>query len=150
MTLKWSAIDFDREAVTLEESKTGRSMRPLGGAAVAVLREIEREEGSDYVFPGQVPGSHLVELRKVWDRVRTDAGLTDVRLHDLRHSVASIAASGGASLPLIGALLGHRDVKSTQRYAHLTDDARKLVADKTAQEISDALGGRSTRILALR
>ncbi|MBK7832776.1 MAG: site-specific integrase [Gemmatimonadetes bacterium] len=150
LTLRWSAIDFDREAVTLEESKTGRSMRPLGSAAVAVLREIEREEGSDYVFPGQVPGSHLVELRKVWDRVRTDAGLTDVRLHDLRHSVASIAASGGASLPLIGALLGHRDVKSTQRYAHLTDDARKLVADKTAREISDALGGQGTPVTPLR
>ncbi len=138
------------EAVTLEESKTGRSMRPLGSAALAVLREIDREEGSDFVFPGQAPGSHLVEIRKVWNRVRTDACLTDVRLHDLRHSVASIAASGGASLPLIGALLGHRDVKSTQRYAHLTDDARKLVADKTAREISDALAGRVTSVVPLR
>lgn len=150
LTLRWSAIDFDREAVTLEESKTGRSMRPLGSAALAVLREIDREEGSDFVFPGQAPGSHLVEIRKVWNRVRTDACLTDVRLHDLRHSVASIAASGGASLPLIGALLGHRDVKSTQRYAHLTDDARKLVADKTAREISDALAGRVTSVVPLR
>lgn len=149
LTLKWEAIDFERETVTLEESKTGRSVRPLGGAAVALVREIERELDSPYVFPGQSPGSHLVELRNVWNRVREAADLAGVRLHDLRHSVASVAASGGASLPLIGALLGHRDLKSTQRYAHLSDDARKLVADRTALEISTALAGASTSVKRL-
>jgi integrase len=80
-----------------------------------------------------------VEIKRVWERVREEAGLTEVRLHDLRHSFASVAASGGASLVLIGALLGHRVPASTARYAHLTDDARKSVANRTAQDIAASM-----------
>lgn len=136
LSLRWDAIDFERRTITLEISKTGRSVRPLSAAGLSLLSEQPREVGNPYVFPGKQPGSHLVEVRNVWNRVRELAGLESLRMHDLRHSVASVAASSGASLPLIGAVLGHRDVRSTHRYAHLTDDARSALADRTAEEIS--------------
>lgn len=89
-------------------------------------------------------------MKHVWSAVREAAGLNDVRLHDLRHSFASVAASGGASLPLIGALLGHRHVATTQRYAHLTDDARALVAHRTTEAIDAAMSGSMTPVTPLQ
>ena len=73
--------------------------------------------------------------------IRTAAGLEDVRLHDLRHAFASVAVTGGMSLPMIGALLGHRETQTTQRYAHLADDPQKAAAGQIASRISDAMRG---------
>jgi integrase len=73
--------------------------------------------------------------------VRLAAELPDVCLHDLRHTAASVAAAGGLSLPLIGALLGHRHPSTTQKYAHLADDPRRLAADRLAGDVAAALAG---------
>ena len=96
-------------------------------------------EGNRYVIVGAKPGAHLVNLSKPWYRIRAKAGLGDVRIHDLRHSFASMAAAGGLSLPIIGALLGHTQAATTQRYAHLAADPLKQAAHLTGKRIAEAL-----------
>jgi integrase len=150
LSLRWDAIDFTRGMVTLADSKTGKSVRHVGAPALELVASLPREDGNPHVFPGRTPGSPLIEIKRVWEAVRETASLSDVRLHDLRHSFASVAASGGASLPLVGALLGHKNVATTQRYAHLADDPRKHVADSTASTVAAALSGpRTARAIAL-
>jgi integrase len=139
--LRWDQVDSARSLVTLPDTKTGRSHRHIGAPALALLSELPRLADSPFVFPGQKPGTHLVEIKRVWEAVRHAAKLEGVRLHDLRHSFASVGASGGLSLPMIGALLGHREVSTTQRYAHLGDDPRKAAADRVAAEIAAAMHG---------
>ena len=88
-------------------------------------------------------GKPLQEIQRLWYAVRYAADLQEVRLHDLRHSVASTAAAQGHSLFLIGKLLGHKDLRSTARYAHLADDARKAMANSVSDAISSALRGQT-------
>lgn len=149
LSLRWDAIDFDRSAVTLADTKTDKSTRPLGAPALELLRSIPRVEASPYVFPGAKPGAHRVEIRRVWEAVREAAHLEGVRLHDLRHTVASVAVSGGASLPIIAAILGHKDSKSTQRYAHLIESARREAADKAAGDVYAAMNGNATQVISM-
>ena len=80
-----------------------------------------------------------MEIKRVWEAVRHSAKLEGVRLHDLRHSFASVGAAGGLSLTMIGALLGHREVSTTQRYAHLGDDPRKAAADRVSAHVAAAM-----------
>jgi integrase len=139
--LRWEDVDLERGFLRLDDTKTGRSIRPLGAPAAEILAALPRAEGSPYVLPGEKPGTHLVELKRVWAAVRHAAKLGDVRIHDLRHSFASVPAIGGESLLVIRSLLGHADVKTTQRYAHLGDDPVKASADRTATAIAQWLGG---------
>jgi len=107
-----------------------------------VLRQLKGDPTNPYVIKGARAGSRLVNLQKPWTRIRQQAGLDDVRLHDLRHSFASLAAAQGASLPLIGALLGHNSPQTTQRYAHLVQDqVKELNESVNAQLASMRLGG---------
>lgn len=147
LSLRWDAVDFDRSAVLLGDSKTGKSARPLGAPALDVLASLARE--GEFVFPGAVPGQPRKEVKRLWYAAREAAGLGDVRLHDLRHTMASFAVSGGASLPLVAALLGHKDTKSTQRYAHLFDEAKRATADRAAGDIHAAMQGQSTEVRSL-
>jgi site-specific recombinase XerD len=78
-------------------------------------------------------------LTKIWQGVRARAGLSDVRLHDLRHSYASSAVAGGLSLPLIGALLGHKVVATTARYTHLTADPLRAANEAVGAIIASAM-----------
>ena len=137
LTLKWSDIDTERKVATLADTKTGRSQRVLGAAALSLLDELPRVSGSPYVFPGTKEGQPLVEINRVWYSVRHAAELDEVRLHDLRHSFASTVASAGGSLLMIGKLLGHVDSKTTVKYAHLLDDPVRAAADSTAAQLSE-------------
>jgi integrase len=111
---------------------------------MACLQGLSRSDASAFVFPADgAEGRHYVGTPKVWERVRADADLPNVRLHDLRHTYASFAAAGGLSLPMIAAILGHRDVKTTQQYAHLADSPVKSAADRTAAAIEGAMNRRS-------
>lgn len=139
LNLKWSQVQFDRAVIELDDSKTGEKPVYLNESALAVLADLPRVKGNPYVFPGRSQGGHLVGLHRPWNRIRTNAGLMDVRLHDLRHSFASIAAASGMGLPLIGALLGHSQPQTTNRYAHFADDPQRAAAQKIGQEIQDAL-----------
>lgn len=122
LTLKWSMVDFERRLLRLPDSKTGAKPILLSETAVELLKALPRIQGNEYVIVGGVDGQHLKNLRKPWGRIRARAGLSDLRLHDLRHSFASFAIAEGVSLPAIGKLLGHKKTVTTERYAHLADD----------------------------
>jgi integrase len=139
LTLKWTDVDLSRGSAMLEDTKSGRSARPLSAPARELLDRQPRIEGTPYVFPGRDPTKPIRETQRLWYAARAHAGLRDVRLHDLRHSVASFAGARGHSLFLIGKLLGHKDQRSTQRYAHLADDIRQTMADDVAEGIREAM-----------
>ncbi len=145
--LRWSEVDFERTCLRLNDSKTGAKVIPLGAAAMQVIAaQVRREGGSDYVFAG-AHGGPLGSIGKVWRQIRAAAGLADVRLHDLRHSFASNIVNAGGSLPVIGALLGHRSTQTTARYAHLADDPLRAVADRAAGSIAAALAGGGAEVV---
>ena len=120
--LQWQHVDFERQCLRLPDSKTGAKVVYLNAPALSVLHELPRVDGNPHVIIGNRKGAPLVGLAKIWASVRRNAGLDDVRLHDLRHSFASVGVIGGLSLPIIGALLGHKHAMTTARYAHLSAD----------------------------
>jgi integrase len=140
LTLRWEHVSEEHESLLLPDSKTGRKAILLNPPAMAVLHNIPRLEGNAYVICGERPGRHLVNLEKPWRRIRAAAKLDDVRLHDLRHSFASVAAAGGQSLVIIGKMLGHSQPATTARYAHLADDPVKAASDAVGRHIASAMG----------
>ena len=139
-TLKWEYIQ--RNALHLPDSKTGKKKVPIGDEVHSVLEDIERIGGNPYVITGKLPGSHITDMQKPWRRIRAAAGLDDLRIHDLRHSYASSAVGMGESLPMIGKLLGHSQVQTTARYAHLADDPVTASANKISSHLKMLLGSR--------
>jgi integrase len=118
----WNNVDLDGARLTVPLSKSGRTRHiPLSAAAVAVLRgqAVRAKEGGRFVFPGREPDRPLEDLRGPWERAKKAAGLaSDLRVHDLRHSFASVLANLGTPLNEIGTILGHSQLSTTQRYAH--------------------------------
>lgn len=150
LSLRWDAVDFERGFLRLADTKTGRSTRPLGEAAMAILRALPVLEGNPFVLHGGRQSGHVKELRRLWEAVRHAANLEDVRLHDLRHSFASVPAMSGESMLVVRSLLGHANVATTERYAHLADDPVKRAADRTAGDIASWMGGGDTPLTPLR
>jgi integrase len=140
MTLKWEYVDFAGKALRLPDSKTGAKVVHLGQPAIDVLKKIERVEKNPWVIVGTKPGARLSDLQPFWQRVRARAGLKDVRIHDLRHTFASTAVAAGQGLPMIGKLLGHTQVQTTARYAHLAADPVKDAAERIALDLAQAIG----------
>ncbi len=99
----------------------GRLNDPVLGQAEIRLRGDAVPKGCPFLYPGDVPGQPVVDLKRFWERMRVQAEIPDVRIHDLRHTFASLLDSGGASLEMIGRLLGHTQIGTTQRYAQLID-----------------------------
>ncbi|MEM8987343.1 MAG: tyrosine-type recombinase/integrase [Pseudomonadota bacterium] len=106
-----------------------------------MLDAIPLIRGISYVITGKNNGAYLTDLQKPWRRVRSLAGLDDVRIHNLRHTFASNAVSAGLSLPIIGKLLRHTQKQTTARYTHLMDEPVRQAGTKTADSIGDALWG---------
>jgi integrase len=154
LTLEWEHVNEERGLLALPDSKTGRKAVHLNAPALAVLHTTPRLEGNPYVICGEKTGQHLVNLEKPWRRIRKSANLDDVRLHDLRHSFASVAASGGQSLVVIGKMLGHSQPATTARYAHLADDPVKAASDVVGARIAAAMdaskGGSIARLKTIR
>jgi integrase len=138
--LRWRNVDFERRLLHLEDSKTREKIIYLSPAAVDVLREIPRVQGNDFVIAGTLAGRPSAAVDKVWARVRARAGLKDVRLHDLRHTFASVGAGASIGLPVIGRLLGHSQTSTTARYAHLGVDPVRQAADAIGTTIAAAMG----------
>jgi len=134
-TLKWQYVQDGY--LMLPDSKTGARRIPLSPSAQAVLDSLERKEGNDYVIAGANPRKHVTDLQKPWRRIRKKAELAGVRIHDLRHTFASNAVMQGQPLPIVAKLLGHTQIQTTMRYAHLADDPVK----KAAASVSSALDG---------
>lgn len=149
LTLRWDYVDLDRRVLRLPDSKTGAKTVSLSAPAVEVLSNLPRIAGNPYVICGRKEGERLVNLQKFWRRLRKAALIPDVRLHDLRHSFASVGASGGMSLPVIGALLGHKRTQTTARYAHLSDDPKKAAAESIAAVIDANLRGETGEVVYL-
>jgi integrase len=139
MTLRWADVDFERAFLVLPDSKTGRKVVYLNAPALAALADLPRQMGNPHVICGHREGARYVGLDKVWQRVRNAARLDGVRLHDLRHSFASIGAGAGLGLPIVGKLLGHTQSATTQRYAHLADDPLRRAAEAIGSHIAAAM-----------
>jgi integrase len=137
--LTWDQVELERGLLRLAESKTGLRVIHLNAAAVAILERIPRVGGNEHVIVGDRRGAHLVNLTKSWHVLRRAAQLPGVRLHDLRHTHASVGAAAGLGLPMIGALLGHTQAATTQRYAHLSADPVRAAAELVGAHIAKAL-----------
>ena len=140
LTLRWDDVDRAAGEFRLRDGKTGGRMVPLTPTAEAVLAGIPRLPGDPWVIAGRAPGTRLVSLTAEWYRIRARAGLGDVRIHDLRHSYATRALSSGESLTMIGRLLGHADIASTLRYAHLAQGAERESAARVGHSIGADIG----------
>lgn len=134
LNLTWHNLDLDRGLMKLTDSKVGPKDYQLDTMVTQLLRDAQAgrrqsEPVSLFVIRGRGGKGRLIGLQKIWQRIRRKAGLDDVRLHDLRHSYASVAINQGADLSAIKELLGHSTIATTQRYTHLyTETARKNVA----------------------
>ena len=145
LRLTWVEIDKANSCLRLLDSKTGAKVAPLGPGAVEFLEGLQRVKDCPWVFPRADAKGPLVGLQKVWERVRKRAGLSDVRIHDLRHSFASMGAATGEGLLMIGKILGHQHAATTARYAHMADDPLKAAADRITRGILLAMEGGEDR-----
>jgi integrase len=137
-TLKWEYITPN--GMELPDTKTGARRIPLPQPARAVLNTLPTVPGNPYVIVGKVEGQHITDLQHPWQRIRALAGLLDVRIHDLRHTYASNAVSSGMPIQMVGRLLGHTQLQTTMRYAHLADDPVRRAAEENAAALDSALG----------
>lgn len=143
LKLEWAHVNLKGRELRLPESKTGAKIVHFGDAAAEVLKNIKKVDANPYVIFGARPGAHLTDLQHPWRRIRASAGLDDVRIHDLRHSFASSALALGEGLPMIGKLLGHTQVQTTARYAHLANAPIKAAAARVSDRIGDVIIGAS-------
>ena len=139
LNLRWSEVDLAANELRLPDTKTGPRTISLSPEAARVLSAIPHVPGNPFVIPGKIRGKAMRNLNDPWDIVCERAGLTDMRLHDCRHSYASRALALGESLPMIGRLLGHTQVETTARYAHLAEDSVKESAGRVAESIAGDL-----------
>jgi integrase len=143
MCAEWSEIDWGRGVlrVPAERGKTGAAEVRLSDRALAILGELRSKIGEQlpenrWIIPGESGDRPLVGYRRMWLALLEEAGVSDLRVHDLRHTFASYSLSGGQTLGTVGQLLGHRSTQTTSRYAHLVDDAARAAVER----VSDDLG----------
>jgi integrase len=138
LRLKWNEMDVQRGLLLLPDSKTGKKAVVLNAPALQILINLPR--AGDFVISGDRGDQPRSDLKRPWDLIRHHAGLDGVRIHDLRHTHASIGVGAGMGLPIIGALLGHKNSETTARYAHLDSDPLRRASDRIGDAISAALG----------
>jgi integrase len=136
-TLKWEYVQDPH--ICLPDSKTGARRVPLPPAALSLLRGLSRASENPFMIQGDVTDQHVTDLQKPWRRIRAEAGLDDVRIHDLRHTYASHAVMDGQPLPIVARLLGHTALQTTMRYAHLSYQPVREAAEVVSGSLADAL-----------
>ena len=136
---RWEDFDVDNRLWRIPFTKSGRPRTvPMSDGVMSVLDTVPRIAGSPYVFPNPDTKKPFVTIHYTWDTARKRAGLRDVRMHDLRHSFASILINSGRSLYEVQHLLGHTQVKTTERYAHLQQDTLMTAANVVANLVGTA------------
>ena len=148
LTLQWDYVTATH--MELPDSKTGRRRIPLPREAYDILMTLSRRKGNPYVILGEADGGHLVNLQKPWLRIRKVAGLEDVRMHDLRHTYASVAVMSGIDPFMLKEIMGHKNLQTTLRYAHFADDAVQSAAGSVASRLAGAMGQRHRQSEPLR
>ena len=143
LNLRWEQVDLGNARLSFapSEHKTGGSAIaktvPIGAAAVDLLKS--RPRASEYVFPSPL-GGPLADIKRLWEAVRVEANVPDVRIHDLRHTWGAVATSGGHALQTIGAVMGHRNPSTTARYAHVAPSPAARAVEETSAKIAAAMG----------
>jgi integrase len=140
LNLLWEQVDLRRGLLLLDDSKSGAKAIVLSGAAVVLLQKLPRL--GRYVIAGQSEDRPRCDLKRPWKLISRRSGLEGVRIHDLRHSFASIGAGSGMGLLVLGRLLGHKQASTTQRYAHLDNDPLRRAATDIADVIAQAMEGK--------
>ena len=143
--LKWGEVDFERGVLCFEDTKTGKSVRPLAAAAAALLKALSAvaDPGDKFVFPAERGRGFYQGTKGVWPSAIKRASLPGATPHVLRHTLGRHATAGGESLLLLGAVLGHANPRSTAIYAHVSRDPAKLAADRITGALAAALNGRT-------
>jgi len=149
LELQWKDVKIERAMFLLTETKTGARPVYLSAPALSVLAGLPKVSKNPFVIVGDKEGQRLVNLRKPWLRICKVARLRGVRIHDLRHSFASVGVNGGASLPIIGKLLGHAKSSTTEKYAHLAADPVRAVNEAMGNQIAAMLIGRKGSVVKL-
>ncbi len=137
---RWEFIDFERGVIFLPDSKTGKKPIYLSAAALLILSTLPRNEGNPHIIPGERARHPRADLKRPWAAVTKASGLDGVRIHDLRHSFASVGAGASLGLPVIGKLLGHSQPSTTARYAHLDADPMRRAVETIGATITAAMG----------
>jgi integrase len=145
LNLRWREVDLARGLLVLPDSKTGAKLIHLSAPAVEVLDKLPHMDANEFVIAGGKAGAPYVGLNAIWEDIRAAAGMPDVRLHDLRHTYASVGAGASLGLPIIGKLLGHSQAQTTARYAHLADDPLRKASNTIGATIATAMSERSDR-----
>ena len=143
--LRWRHVDLERGLLLLPDSKTGKKTIVLSGPAMEVLLTLAaeaRQHVEHFVIRGQATEKPRADLKRPWEAIRRHAQLDGVRLHDLRHTFASIGAGASLGLPIVGRLLGHSQPQTTARYAHLDADPLRRAANLIGEHIAGALGSK--------
>jgi integrase len=136
----WSEFDFERRIWRIGMSKSGKARHvPMSDGVVMLLQSVPRIEGCDWVFANPKTKLPFDNVFCSWDTARKRAGLADVRIHDLRHSFASFLVNGGRSLYEVQKILGHTQIKTTQRYAHLANDTLLDAANQVSKLVPLAM-----------
>jgi integrase len=133
---KWDWVNWEQKVLQLPDSKTGPKQIYLGEASLTTLKLQSKVTHGTFIFAGRDADKPIVNLRKPWLRVCEKAGIGKVRIHDLRHTAASVAVAAGASLAVVGKLLGHTQAQTTLRYAHLDTDVALKAANLVSETIS--------------
>ncbi len=140
--------------IELPDSKVGARRIPLPQAAQDVLDALPCQSCNPYIIAGKLAGSYATDLQRPWRRIRARAELPTTRIHDLRHTYASMAVSGGMPIQMVGRLLGHTQLQTTMRYAHLADEPVLEAAQQNAAQlsglISPAQAGSGARLRVVR
>ena len=141
--LRWEMVDTENGFLHLPDSKTGKKVIFLNPPAIELLNDLPRLQTNPYVFPGEIGNGPITNLVYSWNRVKKKSGISGVRIHDLRHTFASMAARSGLSLQIVGALLGHAHPSTTKRYTHFASKPLQDGSHQVGNLLGDLIGGTS-------
>ena len=149
LSMRWRDVDVENGISRLPDSKTGAKNIYLSAPALSVLDGLDRGDVDEYVLTGRRSGGRFGALDQAWARIRKKAKLDDVRIHDLRHSFASVAVGLGEGLPIVGKILGHSVPQTTARYGHVAPDPARFAADRVGAAMEGMMRGTSGEVVKL-